>query len=187
MAVLEADEIVYVARSKTTRRLMSVDLNVGSRLPAYCTSLGRVLLAALAARGAQAIPRARAARAPHAAHRDRRASTCARSSRTRARTAIRSWTKSWRSAFARSRSPSSIRAGDVIAAINASSQASRLPLARIPADFPARRCARPHRSCTSMSEAFICDAVRTPFGRYARRPLLGPHRRPRARFRSRSS
>jgi len=47
MAVLEADEIVYVARSKTTRRLMSVDLNVGSRLPAYCTSLGRVLLAGL--------------------------------------------------------------------------------------------------------------------------------------------
>ena len=46
MAVLEADEIVYVARSKTMRRLMSVDLNVGSRLPAYCTSLGRVLLAA---------------------------------------------------------------------------------------------------------------------------------------------
>jgi IclR family transcriptional regulator, pca regulon regulatory protein len=47
LAVLEADDIVYVARSKTTRRLMSVDLNVGSRLPAYCTSLGRVLLAAL--------------------------------------------------------------------------------------------------------------------------------------------
>jgi IclR family pca regulon transcriptional regulator len=47
MAVLESDEIVYVARSKTTRRLMSVDLSVGSRLPAYCTSLGRVLLAAL--------------------------------------------------------------------------------------------------------------------------------------------
>ena len=44
---LEADEVVYVARSKTTRRLMSVDLNVGSRLPPYCTSLGRVLLAAL--------------------------------------------------------------------------------------------------------------------------------------------
>ncbi|HLX22281.1 MAG TPA: IclR family transcriptional regulator C-terminal domain-containing protein [Usitatibacter sp.] len=47
MAVLESDDIVYVARSKTTRRLMAVDLNVGSRLPAYCTSLGRVLLAGL--------------------------------------------------------------------------------------------------------------------------------------------
>jgi IclR family pca regulon transcriptional regulator len=47
MAVLEAGEIVYVARSRTTRRIMSVDLNVGSRLPSYCTSLGRVLLASL--------------------------------------------------------------------------------------------------------------------------------------------
>ena len=40
-------EIVYVARSRTTRRIMSVDLNVGSRLPSYCTSLGRVLLSGL--------------------------------------------------------------------------------------------------------------------------------------------
>ena len=47
MAVLEKDEVVYVVRSKTSRRIMSVDLGVGSRLPAYCTSLGRVLLAGL--------------------------------------------------------------------------------------------------------------------------------------------
>jgi len=49
VAMLEGDEIVYVARSKSTRRIMSVDLGVGSRLPAYCTSMGRVLLAALPA------------------------------------------------------------------------------------------------------------------------------------------
>ncbi|MFT4174691.1 MAG: IclR family transcriptional regulator C-terminal domain-containing protein [Rhodocyclaceae bacterium] len=47
VATLEGDEIFYVARSKTTSRIMSVDLSVGSRLPAYCTSMGRVLLAAL--------------------------------------------------------------------------------------------------------------------------------------------
>ena len=47
MAVLEGDSIVYVARSASSRRLMSIDLNVGSRLPAYCTSMGRVLLAGL--------------------------------------------------------------------------------------------------------------------------------------------
>lgn len=47
LAVLEGDEVVYVVRSKTSRRIMSVDLGVGSRLPAYCTSLGRVLLAGL--------------------------------------------------------------------------------------------------------------------------------------------
>ena len=45
-AVLDDDEIVYIARA-ATKRIMSVGLNVGSRLPAYCTSMGRVLLAGL--------------------------------------------------------------------------------------------------------------------------------------------
>lgn len=49
LAVLEGNEIAYVARSKATRRIMSVDLGIGSHLPAYCTSLGRVLLAGLCA------------------------------------------------------------------------------------------------------------------------------------------
>jgi IclR family transcriptional regulator, pca regulon regulatory protein len=49
LAVLEGDEILYIARSSTTTRLMSIDLGIGSRLPAYCTSMGRVLLAGLAA------------------------------------------------------------------------------------------------------------------------------------------
>ncbi len=47
LAVLDGDEVVYIARSKAARRIMSVDLGVGSHLPAYCTSLGRVLLAGL--------------------------------------------------------------------------------------------------------------------------------------------
>jgi IclR family pca regulon transcriptional regulator len=47
LAVLQEDEILYVARSATSR-IMSVSLNTGSRLPAYCTSLGRVMLAQLA-------------------------------------------------------------------------------------------------------------------------------------------
>ena len=45
-AVLDGDEIVYIARS-ATKRIMSVGVTVGSRLPAYCTSMGRVLLAGL--------------------------------------------------------------------------------------------------------------------------------------------
>jgi IclR family pca regulon transcriptional regulator len=49
LAILEGDEILYVARSVTSR-IISVNLNVGSRLPAYCTSIGYVLLASLAAR-----------------------------------------------------------------------------------------------------------------------------------------
>jgi IclR family pca regulon transcriptional regulator len=46
LAVLEDDEVVYVARAATAR-VMSVALGAGSRLPAYCTSLGRVMLAYL--------------------------------------------------------------------------------------------------------------------------------------------
>ena len=49
LAVLEGDEILYIARSSTTTRLMSIDLGIGSRLPAYCTSMGRVLLTGLSA------------------------------------------------------------------------------------------------------------------------------------------
>jgi IclR family pca regulon transcriptional regulator len=47
LAVLDDDEVVYVARAATAR-VMSVALGAGSRLPAYCTSLGRVMLAHLA-------------------------------------------------------------------------------------------------------------------------------------------
>ena len=44
MGVLDGNEIVYVARA-ATRRILSIGLTVGTRLPAYCTSMGRVLLA----------------------------------------------------------------------------------------------------------------------------------------------
>jgi IclR family pca regulon transcriptional regulator len=44
-AVLEGEDVVYVGRVATTKRVMSVSLNVGTRLPAFATSLGRVLLA----------------------------------------------------------------------------------------------------------------------------------------------
>ena len=44
LTVMDGDQIVYIARS-TAKRVMSVGLSVGSRLPAYCTSMGRILLA----------------------------------------------------------------------------------------------------------------------------------------------
>jgi IclR family pca regulon transcriptional regulator len=44
MAVLDGRDIVYVARV-AVRRLMSVGLGVGARLPAFAASMGRVLLA----------------------------------------------------------------------------------------------------------------------------------------------
>jgi IclR family pca regulon transcriptional regulator len=46
LAVLDGDEIVYLARSSSSR-IMSPALNVGRRLPAYCTSIGHVMLAHL--------------------------------------------------------------------------------------------------------------------------------------------
>ena len=46
LAILEGDDILYIARSVTSR-IISITLNVGSRLPAYATSIGLVLLAAL--------------------------------------------------------------------------------------------------------------------------------------------
>ncbi len=44
-AVLDGNDVVYVARVATTKRIMSITLNIGSRLPAFATSMGRVLLA----------------------------------------------------------------------------------------------------------------------------------------------
>lgn len=44
LAVLDGDEVTYVARA-AARRVVSLDIVVGSRLPVYCTSLGRVLVA----------------------------------------------------------------------------------------------------------------------------------------------
>src|ERR1700754_2840240 len=46
ISVLDDLEVVYVVRVPT-RRIMSITLSVGTRLPAYATSMGRVLLANL--------------------------------------------------------------------------------------------------------------------------------------------
>jgi len=47
VTALDGADIVYVARVPT-KRIMTISLGLGSRLPAYCTSMGRVLLAELA-------------------------------------------------------------------------------------------------------------------------------------------
>lgn len=46
IATLDGDDILYIARASSAR-IMSIDLDVGSRLPAFATSMGRVLLANL--------------------------------------------------------------------------------------------------------------------------------------------
>jgi IclR family pca regulon transcriptional regulator len=50
LCVLDGAEIVYVART-SIRTLMRLEAHVGSRFPAYPTSMGRVLLAGLGATG----------------------------------------------------------------------------------------------------------------------------------------
>jgi IclR family transcriptional regulator, pca regulon regulatory protein len=46
VSVLDGTEIVYVLRVPT-RKIMAINLSIGSRLPAFCTSMGRVLLGGL--------------------------------------------------------------------------------------------------------------------------------------------
>lgn len=46
MSVLDGIEIVYIERVRMTT-IINLELHVGSRLPAYCTSMGKVLLAFL--------------------------------------------------------------------------------------------------------------------------------------------
>lgn len=53
-SVLDGTEIVYIARA-SQMRVMSINLMAGSRLPAYCASMGRVLLAWLHEHEARAL------------------------------------------------------------------------------------------------------------------------------------
>lgn len=46
LSILDGEDIVYVARVPTSR-IMTVAINVGTRFPAWATSMGRVLLAGL--------------------------------------------------------------------------------------------------------------------------------------------
>ncbi|MDN5918607.1 MAG: helix-turn-helix domain-containing protein [Pseudonocardia sp.] len=48
VSVLDGPDVVYVARVPTSR-IMTVTITIGTRFPAYATSMGRVLLAALPA------------------------------------------------------------------------------------------------------------------------------------------
>jgi IclR family pca regulon transcriptional regulator len=46
-AVLDGAEVLYVFHAASSAKVVNVNLRVGSRLPAYCTSIGRVLIAGL--------------------------------------------------------------------------------------------------------------------------------------------
>ena len=58
MAVLDGSDIVYVERCRTSRhgqREIDLNLHIGSRLPAYCTSMGKALLAFMPAEERDAV------------------------------------------------------------------------------------------------------------------------------------
>jgi IclR family pca regulon transcriptional regulator len=55
-AVLDGPDVVYVLRVPT-HKIMSINLGIGSRLPAYCTSMGRTLLADIDERALDALLR----------------------------------------------------------------------------------------------------------------------------------
>jgi IclR family pca regulon transcriptional regulator len=54
MSVLDGDDIVYIARVPT-RKIVTISLGVGTRLPAYVTSMGRVLLGVASVQRLQAV------------------------------------------------------------------------------------------------------------------------------------
>ena len=125
-ATLDLPDVVYVARVPT-RRIMSITLSVGTRLPAHCTSMGRVLLAALPEDELDRYLDDEHARGVDRAHDDRSRPPARRPRRDRASAAGRSSTRSSRSACARWRRPSAA-ARSTIAALNVSSAVSRVSL-----------------------------------------------------------
>jgi IclR family transcriptional regulator, pca regulon regulatory protein len=46
-AVLDGSEVLYVVHHSAAQRFVNIGIRVGSRLPAYCTSIGRVLLSGM--------------------------------------------------------------------------------------------------------------------------------------------
>ncbi|MBW2042075.1 MAG: helix-turn-helix domain-containing protein [Deltaproteobacteria bacterium] len=46
LAILDHEQILYIDRIKT-RSILTINLTIGSKLPAFCTSMGRVLLSRL--------------------------------------------------------------------------------------------------------------------------------------------
>lgn len=129
ISVLDGAHIVYVAR-EPTRRIMSVAINVGTRLPAHVTSMGRVLLAALGSGELEAI----LAGVKHTQYTERTLADPDRLRSEIAHIARQGWAIvdqeleiGLRSAAAPIRDPS----GRVVAAINVSTHANRMPLERM--------------------------------------------------------
>jgi len=132
-SVLDGFDIVYVARA-ATKRIMTISLSVGTRLPAYATSMGRVLLAALPDDRLNAYLDT-AALTPLTER------TLVDQDRLRAeieRTRARGWClvdQELEDGVRSVAAPVHDAAGRVIAAVNTSAHVARVPLARLQRSF----------------------------------------------------
>ena len=70
MAILDGNDVVFIARASPTR-IFSAGIDIGYRLPAFCTSVGRVLLSQLPDDELAAALDGDGARAADAVHGDR--------------------------------------------------------------------------------------------------------------------
>lgn len=142
-AVLEGDDIVYVLRVPAGK-IMAINLGVGSRLPAHCTSMGRVLLAGLD----EATRTQRLNRMTLAAHTARtltdRAALHAELQRVRAQ----GWALvdgELEEGLVSMAAPIVHRSGRVVAAINISGQVARTPVTQMTQQFLPRLLATAQR------------------------------------------
>jgi IclR family pca regulon transcriptional regulator len=122
-AVLDGEEIVYIARVPT-RRIMSVRITIGTRFPAFATSMGRVLLAGMPAAERDALLAASALPALT----DRTLTNASALREELARVAEQGWAMVDGELEPGLRSvavPLHDRRGDVVAAVNVSTSATR--------------------------------------------------------------
>lgn len=132
-AVLDGADVVYVLRVPT-QRIMSINLGIGSRLPACTTSMGRVLLAALPPAEADALIAAHPPRAFNT--RTLVDQKALREELDRVRE--RGWClvdQELEEGLVSIAAPIVDRRGVAIAALNVSGQAQRTPAARMEAEI----------------------------------------------------
>jgi IclR family pca regulon transcriptional regulator len=134
IAVLDGTEVVYVLRVPT-RKILTVNLSIGSRLPAYCASMGRVLLADLPEAELDAVLNA----APLQAHTPHTLTDCAALKAAIAQVGKQGWAlvdQELEMGLVSIAAPIRNRQGHVIAAMNISGHAQ-------------------HRNATQMKRGFL--------------------------------
>ena len=123
-AVLDGSDIVYVLRVPT-QKIMRIHLGIGSRLPAYCTSMGRVLLAGLSPQEA----RERLEATPRPRHTSRTVTDLGALEAELARTRERGWClvdQELEEGLVSLAAPVRDRSGRTVAALNIGAQAGRI-------------------------------------------------------------